>query len=162
MKKSTINNIKKMLDDYNNYLTRIKELEAQNRKLSDMYVDLADMEMSDNLGRAKDAILAEIELNKTCIAEYTTLVNSYDELIENAYDENRDYKTELRQDAMSTFKTMIDNATSDYMNGYTYDVFKRQNDRANEWLVKRMTYLDGIIDNPTAFATMINFGLGSL
>lgn len=162
MKKSIINSIKLMLDDYNEYVSRIKELSAQNKRLKEMLIELNGMEASDNIDKAKGAINSEMTLNDSRITEYTALVNSYDELIKSVYDESRDYKTELRHDAMNTFKTMLDNATSDYMNGYSYDVFSRQNERANTWLTKRMTYLDSIIDNPTAFATMINLGLGTL
>lgn len=162
MEQSTINNIKKMLDDYNNLKARIKELELQNNQLCEMYKALDCFEMSENIEIAKTALNDEILLNLQYINEYTQQLDNFNDAIERLYNENRDYKTELRQDAMNTFKRMIDNATSDYQNGYSFEVFKRQNDHANDWLAKRMAYLDGIIDNPTAFATMINLGLGSL
>lgn len=162
MKKVDINNIKKMLDAYNELIERIKFLNAENKKIMSTVATLENLEPCNNVNTAIDALKAEYKLNNDFIIEYTMQANEYDELIENAYDETRNYKDELKQDAINSFKAMIANATVDLSVGYTYDYFEAETNKANNWLKERMTKLDVIANNFEAFAFMINTGIGSL
>jgi len=163
MKKTDINNIKKMLNAYNELNDRIKTLNAENKKIMSAVATLENIEPSDNVNTAIDALKAEYKLNNEYIIEYTMQANEYDELIERAYDETRNYKDELRQDAIITYKTSVANAVSDIENGgFSTEHLKKQTEKSLAWLNNRLNTLDVITSNTEAFAFMINTGIGSL